>query len=303
MAGLVGGCDDYFDPDGITLTPNCDQPQKVNTVRPRDGADDAYRAGFLVVTLQCPVSTGVINVRTLSDEPATGLVNLHHGGRQVRFEPSPPLQPNTTYDAFLDTSDGYREWRFQTSALGTPTGTSELAGVALSMLGARTTVLDPPGVDEQLASELADFNTVIQLTSDVAGATVNARVGGFSPAKEGDPQDPLQPVVDATAAWADPLITIGPIDLVWRMDDWSMALEQATWTVALDADLTGGGGGQLEAMWDVRQVTPVFGEDPCLAAAEFDTPCTACADGTPACLPLLLVHTPANPWFGTLTAN
>ncbi len=305
IAGLAGGCDDYFDPDGVVLTPDCDQPQKVNTIRPRDADDDAYVDGYIVVSLQCPVQTGIITVRTLADEPVTGLLNLHHGGRQVRFRPSPGLEPNTTYDAFLDTPDGFRDWRFQTSDLGRPTGTNELAWVAVSMLGARGTLLDPPGVTEALQDELGDFNTVLQLTSDATGATVNARLGGFLPADEGDPQDPAQPVVDATAAWGDPTVTLGPVDLVWRMDGWSMALEQATWTVALDSDLTGGGGGggQLEAMWDVRQVAPVFGEDPCLTAAELDTPCTACADGTPACLPFLLVHTPANPWFGTLTAN
>jgi len=303
LAALLGGCGDYYDTDGIVLAPDCDDPQKVNTVRPRDGADDAYAAGWVVVGLQCPVETGVITLRTVTDEPVTGLLNLHQGGRQVRFRPSPPMEPGTTYDAYLDTSDGFREWRFHTSDLGRPTGATELAGRALSMHAARGTLLDPPGVDEQLMIELATLNTVVQLTSDATGATVNARLGGFVPTEEGDPQDPMQPVVDAIAGWDDPVVTFGPVDLIWRMDGWSMSLEQATWTVALAADLAGGGGGQLQARWDVREVAPVFGEDPCLTAAEFGTPCTACADGVPSCLPFLLAHTPANPWFGTLTAN
>jgi hypothetical protein len=164
-------------------------------------------------------------------------------------------------------------------------------------------ILDPPGLDGRLSAEFADFNTVIQLTSNVEGATVNARLGGFLPADEGDPQDPLQPVIDSTARWDDPVVTLGPVDLTWQMPGWTLRLEQATWTVALDADLSGGGGGQLEAMWDVRDISAVFGNEPCGAAAAFGTLCTACADGVPACLPFLMVHTPANPWLGTLTAR
>jgi hypothetical protein len=99
-AGLCAACEGYYDPDGVVLIEACDQAQKVNSIRPRNEADDAYGAGYVVVTLQCPVQNGVIAVRTVTGEPVSGLLNLHHDGRQVRFRPSPPCgrrRPTTPF--------------------------------------------------------------------------------------------------------------------------------------------------------------------------------------------------------------
>ncbi len=295
IAVLAPGCGDYYDGDGITIC-----PQRVETTRPRADSDDVYVRAPIAVTLECPVTEPFMTVAPLNGTPVPGLLTLHHGDRQVRWEPEPPLANETTYEAHLDTTAGFRDWVFRTDRMGLPTGTTDLAGApALAFVGGRGTVLDPPGLTDALGEDLDAFNAVLQFTSNVAGGTVNARLGGYLPAEEGDPQDPGQPVYDYAAGWSDPVVTFGPRELVWGLDGWDLVLHDATLTAAVAPDLQGGGGGELSGLWDVRDVpASIFAEDPCAAAAAFDVLCAACPDGERTCLPFRFVHLPANPWFG-----
>ncbi len=301
---LLAACDDYYDSEGEVVGPGCDA-QRIEQLRPRNDDTSAYVDGYVFAELACPARNGVLTVRGLDGSPAQGLVNLHHGGRQLRFRPNPPLDTETTYQVRLDTADGFREWRFRTSDVGEPTG-SDVAGVALAILANQAAVLDPPGFETILLDAFDDLHPVVQFMGNASGGTVPVRLGGYLPQEEGDPQDVSQVVVDASANWDDPFFRFGPADLTWEFVGWTMVLEDAVWTGAIASDRLGGGGGALQALWDTRPADEALGTGPgslCAISAESgDIPCEACADGAPACLPLHVVHMPANPWYGTLEA-
>jgi hypothetical protein len=297
------GCEGYYDTEGESAY-SC-EGQRIDRIRPRDEGDEAYVDGWVFAMLACPVDSAVITVRTSQGESATGLVNVHHGGRQVRFRPSPRLRTRTPYDAHLETVDGFHDWRFTTSALGEPVG-DELAGTALVLRPWTGVLLDPPGLDEQLGDALEDFHPAIQFMTDATGALVQARLGGVSIDDEGDPQDMDRPVIDLEATWDDPFWRFGPIDLTWQLDGFPLVLSSVWISGAVAPGLEGGGGVAIEARWDTRPADDLLGGGPgslCEAAVEAGLDaCEPCDDGEPACMPLHVVHAGANPWFGTLQA-
>lgn len=298
-AVLVAACEGYYDTEGEVVG-YC-APQHVDRVRPRDNSEEGYVDGWVFVALACPVDSGVITLRTEQDEPATGLVNLHHGGRQVRFHPSPRLRPLTWYDAHLDTPDGFHEWRFATSSLGGPAGVA-IAGFALALQPWTGSPMDPPGLDEVLGEELMDFHPVVQFMAEPQGESVQARLGGMLPEEDGDPQDPSAPVIDLEAAWDDPFWRFGPVDLAWDAGGRDLLIEGAVFSGALASDLSGGGGIALQGTWDTRPAEPSLGAAICDTAAEAGQECGPCRDGEKACLPLFVVQAQAAPWSGMLEA-
>ena len=154
-----------FDEQGEVVTDYCEL-RRVDRIRPRDETTDAYANGWVFVTLECPVEDGEISVETLEGEPAPGSITRVHSGYQIRYRPQPPFAPNTTYQARLDIDGGFSAWRFATSDLGQPTGTSELDEHAMVFRPSGAILLDPPGLEESLEPALADFNPVVQFTGD-----------------------------------------------------------------------------------------------------------------------------------------
>lgn len=297
------GCEGYYDAEGEVVDA-CDA-QHIDRIRPRDDSDDAYVDGHVFVSLACPVTNGVVTLRTAQGEAATGLVTLHHNGHQVRFRPSPRLRTRTAYDVHLDTSAGFHDWRFVTGALGEPAG-DQLAGMALVLRPWMGTVMDPPGLDEVLAPALEAFHPALQFMEDPNGSSVMVRMGGIAVEEEGDPQDLSRPVIDLVATWDDPFWRFGPLDLTWDLDGIQLVVTDAVFTGAVAADLEGGGGVALQGTWDTRPADPLLGAAPgglCdLAVAAGGEPCQPCGDGVEACLPLALVHAGADPWYGVLEA-
>jgi hypothetical protein len=295
----VVGCEDYYDTDGEVV--QACEGQHIDRLRPRDDSDDAFVDGHVFVSLACPVSHGVLTLRTLQGETATGLVNLHHEGHQVRFRPSPRLHTRTAYDAHLDTSAGFHDWRFVTSALGEPAG-DELAGTALLLHPGTGTLMDPPGLDEVLTPSLEGFHPALQFMADPAGSSVLARLGGVAVELEGDPQDPSKPVLDLSSTWDDPFWRFGPFDLEWELDGFVLVVRDAVFSGAMASDLSGGGGVALNGTWDVRLAEPALGSVCELVAEAGGGPCQPCDDGVDACLALALVQASADPWYGVLEA-
>ena len=293
------GCEGYYDTEGEVV--DACPGQHIDRLRPRADADDAYVDGHVFVTLACPVTHGVITLRTVQGEAATGLVTLHHGGHQVRFRPSPRLRTRTAYDVLLDTSAGFHEWRFVTSALGDPAG-DQLAGVALALRPWTGTLMEPPGLEDVLEPSLERFHPVIQFMSNPAGSSVMARLGGSLMEEAGDPQDFDQPVLDLSSSWDDPFWRFGPFDLEWELNGFLFVVRDAVFSGALAADLDGGGGVALTGTWDVRTAQSALGDVCGLTAQAGGDPCAPCDDGVEACLSLSLVQALADPWFGVLEA-
>lgn len=301
---LIAACDDYYDTEGEIVGALC-ETQRIEQLRPRNDDGAAYVDGYVFATLACPARNSTLTVRKLDETPAQGLVNLHHGDRQIRFHPSPPLQTDTTYEVRMDTTDGFREWRFRTSEVGNPTG-SDIAGVAMALLPAQGALLDPPGLTEMLLTAFEDLHPVVQFMGNGIEGLAPVRLGGYMPDAEGDPQDPSQPVIDGNANWDDPFFRFGPADVAWELPGWTLLIEDAVWSGAIAPDRLGGGGGAVQGNWDTRLADDALGGGPgslcAISASAGDVPCVACSDGALACLPLHLVHVPANPWYGTLEA-
>jgi len=304
LPAAVGGCEGYYDTEGEVV--DACEAQHIDRLRPRDDSDDAYVDGHVFVQLACPVTTGVITLRTAQGDVATGLVTLHHDGHQVRFRPSPRLRTHTAYQVRLDTSAGFHDWSFVTSGLGEEAGDT-LAGTALVIRPWTGTVMDPAGMHELLEPVLEGFHPALQFMGDPDGSQVMARLGGIAVAEEGDPQDFGKPVVDLTATWDDPFWRFGPFDLVWDLDGMQLVVTDAVFSGAVSSDLEGGGGAMLQGTWDTRPADPVLGAAAGGLCATIEEgggePCRPCDDGVEACTDLAVVHAGADPWFGVLEAQ
>ena len=297
----LSACDRY-DGDGVLVTPPCDE-QRVEKLQPPNQSSDAWIGGLVWVDLSCTAPTGSLSLAGPSGSVA-GSIYLAHGGRQIRFEPAAPMVPDANYVARLDTTDGYREWEFRTSALGPPVAAS-LTERALALHPAQAAVLDPPGFIDILPAALqSGLHPVIQLLDEPANGQVPLRLGGRLDARATAGQDLDERTWEFQATWEDPVWSIGPFDLRWPLFDFELVLEDATWEGALATDIGSGGGGQLEGLWDIRPAEGTLGSGPGSLCDQALTAsgegCTACRDGAMACLPFSVHSVPGEAWGGVL---
>lgn len=298
---LLVGCD-RFDGEGVLVAPPCAE-QSVEKLVPAKESSDAWIGGLVWVDLACPAPGATMSLSGPAGAVA-GSTFIAHGGRQIRFEPATWLDPGANYLARLDTTDGYREWDFRTSALGAPVS-ADLAERALALHPAQGSVLDPPGFLEDLQPALqAGLHPVIQFLDVPIEGAVNVRLGGRLDARTTAEQDLADRTWDLQAAWTNPVWAVGPIDVSWELFDFTLVLEDAVFEGAVAADVGSGGGGKLEGHWDTRPADDSLGTGPGTlcerALTTSGTGCTPCRDGVEACLPFSLRNVPADAWGGLL---
>lgn len=298
---LLVGCDRYDD-QGVLVAPPCDE-QSVEKLHPPKDTDAAWVGGLVWVNLACAAPESTMSLAGPNGSVA-GSTFIAHGGRQIRFEPATWMDREANYVARLDTSDGYREWNFRTSALGAPV-TAELTERALALHPAQGALLDPPGfLDDLLPALQAGLHPVVQFLGEPANGRVPLRLGGRLDARPSAGQDLDDMTWDLDATWADPVWAVGPIDMTWELFDFPLVLEDAVLEGAVAADIGSGGGGTLEARWDTRTADESLGTGPgSLCERSLTTSgagCVPCRDGTEACLPLSVRSIPADAWGGVL---
>lgn len=298
---LFAGCD-RFDESGVFVSPPCDG-QAVEQLHPANGAEAAWIGELIWVDLVCPAPGATMSLNGPSGAVA-GSTFIQHGGRQILFEPAAWLQPDANYVARLDTGDAYREIAFRTSSLGAPVEVA-LNERALALHPAQGALLDPAGFLTDLRPALAaGLHPVIQFLGEPSGGAVPLRLGGRLDARPSAAQDLLDRTWDLNASWTDPMWAVGPLNLTWDLSDFPLVLEGAVLEGSLSADLTIGGGGRLDALWDTRAAEGVLGTGAgslCgRSGAAGGDGCVPCADGRESCLPFSLRSIPAEAWGGVL---
>lgn len=295
---LLSACE-RFDDEGVWIRQDCESGQTVELLRPFEGSQDAYVGSWIVGEVECEAPELALSVTRRGGQEVLGELTSHRQQRQLRLRPTDYLAPNSDYTARMETDDGNREWSFTTSATGTAVG-GAVGGVAAAGLGADATVLEPAGAARLLRPELASWKPALQLLSDVTGDTLTARLGAWTGEVDDGVQDGARSTRDLTLTWEDPHFRSVPTDLRIRLDDVTLALEDATVGAAVEPGAGGLQGLWIDARWDTREAAAALG-DLCQADVDGWGPgCIPCRDGEASCLAFLVVHVPQTAWPGSL---
>ncbi len=296
------GCSDYFDHTGVVVGDDCIQAT-VDRKRPATGEENAYISGWVFGELNCPAPGGILIVRNPEQESVDGLLTRHHGNRQIRFRPVPPLQTATTYEAYLEVSNGFLSWSFSTSSLGLPIE-ADLAGVALAFPLSEGLLLDPAGLAGVLPPALSGLHPIVQFQNDPGQFNVPVRLGVQVLADTGGPQDLDQPTHELVASWSDPFFEIRLPRLEHAMGAWDLVVEEPVFEGVIASNPSDNGSVSLSGLWDTRSAEAFLGTGSgslCVMAMNAGGQnCEACSDGEVACLPLLLAEVPTVNWLGML---
>ncbi len=294
---LLAGCD-RLDSEGVYVPEPCDE-QVPRQLHPSGGDDGAWVRGIVWADLACPDPSATLSLEQ-DGAPVPGAVEGTHSGYQVRFVPEDFLQPETTYDARLDTSSGFVAWQFRTSALGPAVG-GDLNERALALFPARAGVLEPAGFQDELPRLLLyAVHPVVPFQGEPSGGGVQMSLGARRGDAVANEQDAGVEQLDFLGDWKDPRWRGGPFDLRFQADGWAFVLEDAGIGGAVAPGLAWGGGGALTGLWDVREASGGLSDEfasPCSTSMQSGGEgCVACRDGALACLPVDLRNIPAQAW-------
>jgi len=302
FALALSGCGDHFDQTGIVVDNYCEQ-STVDRKRPVTGDDDAYVDGWIFGEINCPAPGGILILRDPQEEAIDGLLTYHHGNRQIRFRPVPPLLTETTYEAYLEVSGGFLSWSFSTSTLGQPVQ-GDIAGTALAFPLSQGLLLDPPGLGDVLPPALSGLHPIMQFQNDPGQFNVPVRLGAQVLAATGGVQDLGHPTQELVAGWSDPFFELSLPSLQLSVGSWDLVIEEPVFEGAISSTPSDGGTASLRGLWDTRSAELSLGSGSgslCVMAMEAGGEgCETCNDGEAACLPLLLVDVPAVHWLGLL---
>ncbi len=303
-SALAVGCEDYYDEDGVTLGPPCENTSIVD-LAPIDGQTDMFVGGWLFAQLACEVPGSRMELSTPAGVAIKGVLTSHHQDTQLRFRPSSRLAPATFYEANLDTHVGFRNWSFSTSSFGSP-ATASIRDLSLRLDPSEAKLLDPIVAKDALLDGLQGARPILQFTSETTASGVACRVGGADDDDKDPSQDLNFPTVDYLATWTNPFFRIGPTRIAWPTERFEFILESGVISGAISQSATIGGGASLEGLWDTRPADSTVGTGPsslcALSEATGGPSCQSCQDGAIYCLPFLLVHGDWGRWEGQLSA-
>jgi hypothetical protein len=282
-----------LDPDGIELAPPC-AGQAILDLHPKNGAAAVYGGAPIWAELRCPATDGTLSVT--AGEAVPGAVSASLAERRFVFVPDAPL-PEGPAAARVETGAGFRDWSWEVSAVGVPVG--DISGRALGLRLGESGLLRPAPLRAELDPLLDALFPAVQVLGN-GGATVPVRVGlrdGSDPAAAPS----SEPVFDADATWADPLLSVPIADWTWHGDGAALHLVEAVLTVAFGT-ADNGAGVSLIGTLDLRG-TGLDEEAACVSSeAGGGDRCFACADDEPFCLPFALYDVRAIHWDGSFPA-
>ena len=143
---------------------------------------------------------------------------------------------------------------------------------------------------------------MVEFLDEPTASTVAGRLGSLM--SETDLQDTNWQTIDRAFDWQAPYFSFGPLNLRWPLGGWTLVLEQTVLRGAPHPVLGGIGAVNIEALWDTREADMALGGSVgalCAHALQNDgAGCVPCADGSEACLDLLLLNVPTRIWTGDL---
>ncbi len=289
-------CGDGF--DGVGLI-HCEQA--IESQFPAPSTPNTFAGGWIVIDLHCPASEPSLRFQPQAGEGWQVPTELGRNGLQVRAEPSVPLEPEARFIIEFDDVSFADNWLLTTSSLGSPLEYA-LNSHSEELLLNEGRLLSPASLAEDLLDRIHQVRPVVEFLDEPTASTVAGRLGSLM--SETDLQDTNWQTIDRAFDWQAPYFSFGPLNLRWPLGGWTLVLEQTVLRGAPHPVLGGIGAVNIEALWDTREADMALGGSVgalCAHALQNDgAGCVPCADGSEACLDLLLLNVPTRIWTGDL---
>jgi hypothetical protein len=292
------GGKDAANDDTSDSQPSCEI--EIDSTVPASGAVDAYYRAPIEFTLSDADPTATIT----TDIPGSQVTS--EDGKTIKWVPTDPLAPSTSYTVTLDYCHGSADLAFTTSALGTPIpDSSSLVGMTYTIDLANARIVEPAGIGSVLTSQLQQNILVGVQSVDASSIQMIGAIAtdGTTTQNYCDPTIPF-PAADFSAA---PYFTVGPQTTTLSVAGYNVEIQDLEITGTFAADGSYFGGGTLSGTIDTRPLAPLLDDSGnegaiCDLAVNFGAQCQACpSDGEPYCLTLVADQITATSVSGTLS--
>lgn len=258
----------------------------VKSTFPEDGATDAYYRQAIEFVLTAEDPTAWIEM-DLAGTPGAR-------DKTILYQPTAPLETDTTYVATLHWCGGEHTISFSTSSLGsTLVDTSGPEGRTYAWSFEDARLAEPTGIGSLLAESFRDATQLLGVL-DIDAGEMSIRFGR-TPENEPDRQDACGLTTDVEATLDGPYFsTSGPFDLQGVTAGYPIIIESARMEATFAPDASYFGGGVLTGDIDTRAFDSIVEEDAeegavCELAPAFGVECTACPEtGEPYCLAVVV---------------